>query len=143
VGHVKNMSADGDADTTRTSVKVYVPAYQKDVWAADAERLGMSQSEYVRTMVQAGRRGFEGNSKDDERTTNLEGVSPDATPGVEGLETRVLDVLSEEPHLDWDELVERLAGDFEDRLDDALGQLQEENRVQYSGRHGGYALVSE
>ena len=137
------MSADGDADTNRTSIKVYVPVYQKDLWTEDAEQLGMSQSEYVRTMVQAGRRGFEGTSETAEQTTEQEGRSEDATPGVEGLETRVLDVLSEEPHLDWEELVERLAGDFENRLDDTLGQLQEENRVQYSGRHGGYALVSE
>lgn len=141
------MSADGDADTTREAVKVYVPAYQKQIWAEDAEQLGMSQSEYVRSMVQAGRRGFEGTTttsrNGDENGDDLEGGSPDATPGVEGLETRLLDVLSNDAYLDWDELVERLAGDFEDRLDEALDSLQQENRIRYRGRHGGYTLVSE
>ena len=42
----------------RRSVKTYVPAEQKDRWQEHADELGMSQSEFVRTMVQAGRRGF-------------------------------------------------------------------------------------
>ena len=134
------MSAEGDADTTRTSVKVYVPDYQKRLWLEDAERMGMSQSEYVRSMVQAGRRGFEEASTGADESTDLEGHSPDATPGVGGLETQVIDALSNEAALDWDELVERLAEDFEDRLEDVLGNLQQENRVQYSGRRGGYTL---
>ena len=134
------MSVEGEADTTRTSVKVYVPDYQKQLWAEDAERLEMSQSEYVRSMVQAGRRGFEDSSTEAENPTDLEGHSPDATPGVEGLETRVLDALSNADALDWDDLVERLAEDFEDRLEDVLETLQQENRVQYSGRRGGYTL---
>lgn len=137
------MSAEGDANTTRASVKVYVPAYQKQIWAEDAEQLEMSQSEYVRTMVQAGRRGFGDSSTGENGGADPEAPSPNATPGVEGLETRVLDVLSDDAILDWDELVERLAGDFEDRLEDTLDTLQEENRVRYSGRHGGYTMVSE
>jgi hypothetical protein len=136
-------SAEGDADTTRASVKVYVPAYQKDIWAEDAEELEMSQSEYVRTMVQAGRRGFEDSSAGVAERADPEAPPPDATPGVEGLETRVLDVLSDDATLDWEELVERLAGDFEERLGDVLGQLQQENRVRHSGPRGGYTLVSE
>ena len=133
-----DQDADQDADTSRTSVKVYVPAYQKDIWTEDAERMEMSQSEFVRTMVQAGRRGFEDASTSDDGNEGLEGGSPDATPGVEGLETRVLDALSDGAALDWDELVEFLADDFEDRLDDALGELQEDGRVKHSGRRGGY-----
>lgn len=143
MGHPTDMSAEGDADTSRTSVKVYVPAYQKRIWEEDAEQLDMSQSEYVRTMVQAGRRSFDAPKTKDQNEGIPEAPSRNVTPGVEGLETRLLDILAEGDHLDWDELVERLAGDFEDRLEDALGTLQQENRIQYSGRHGGYTLVPE
>lgn len=41
--------------TESTVVKTYIPAYQKEIWKEDAEELDMSQSEFVRTMVQAGR----------------------------------------------------------------------------------------
>lgn len=137
------MSAEGEADTSRTSVKVYVPTYQKQIWEEHAEQLDMSQSEYVRTMVQAGRKGFEAPPTDGQMETIPETPSRNVTPGVEDLETRLLDILAEGDHPDWDELVERLAGDFEERLDDALGTLQQENKIQYSGRHGGYTLVPE
>ena len=116
----------------RRSVKTYVPADQKAIWQDHADELGMSQSEFVRTMVQAGRRGFK---LDPEQPG-----SDDATPGVEGFEDRVLDLLSEQP-LDWDELLDELAGDIEERLDETLERLQSRNRVQYSGREGGYTVV--
>ena len=60
---------DEEADTVRTSVRTYLPEYQKAKWEEHAEELGMSRSEFVRTMVQAGRRGF------------LEGGSPPSDPG--------------------------------------------------------------
>ena len=123
------MSDDG---TDRAVVKTYVPKYQKSEWKAHADDLDMSQSEFVRTMVQAGRRGFDLGS--------AEPPEGGVDPRGDGLEDALLDILADEP-LSWDELVERLAGDFEDRLDDALGDLQDENRVRYSGRHGGYVLV--
>ena len=136
------MSQDG---TERTSVRTYVPAFQKERWQEDADELGMSQSEFVRTMVQAGRRGFEL-----ERTTSPsesavssnpeEPPSPDATPGVDGLEDRVVDVLEDGGHYDWDELLAALTDDIEQRLDDTLQELQSAGRVRYSGRHGGYVL---
>ena len=126
--------AEQDGDTERVAVKTYVPAYQKEAWADHAERLGMSQSEFVRTMVQAGRRDFE-------LPTPEEPDLPDGDPGGDGLEDRVLDLLLERGVLDWDELVGAVTEDVEDRLDDALERLQSENRVQYSGREGGYAAV--
>ena len=143
MGQYNDMSAEDEVETERTAVKTYIPIYQKQIWTDHAAQLGMSQSEFVRAMVQAGRRGFEPSSVEVSTDGVLEGGSTDATPGVEGLETRVLDILSEAGSLDWDELVERLAGDFEDRLDDTLDELQESNQVKYSGRHGGYTLTSE
>ena len=132
-----------DADTSRTVVKTYVPAYQKDRWREHADELGMSQSEFVRTMVQAGRRGF-GGDEDGSRTNRPADETPSKTEHSEenDLEEHVLDVLSDGSHHDWDDLVRELTEDIEDRVEDALQTLQSENRVQYSGRYGGYALVA-
>ncbi|MFO8115220.1 MAG: DUF5805 domain-containing protein [Halorubrum sp.] len=122
----------------RRSVKTYVPAEQKDRWQAHADELGMSQSEFVRTMVQAGRRGF--STADSENP-----VEPDpqgSDPRGESLETRVESALANGP-LSWEELAEDVVGDFEDRLEDALDALQDRNRVRYNGRKGGYTLTDE
>jgi hypothetical protein len=118
----------GDSD--RVAVKTYVPRYQKEAWQAQAAAMEMSQSEFVRSMVQAGRRGF-----DPEPETP---GSVDATPGGEGLEDRVLGVVASEGPLEWDELVDELVDGFEDELEEVLQRLQAENRIQYSGRRGGY-----
>ncbi|MFC7324414.1 DUF5805 domain-containing protein [Halorubrum rutilum] len=122
----------------RRSVKTYVPAEQKDRWREHADELDMSQSEFVRTMVQAGRRGF---STVDSKTAAEPGPSG-SNPQGESLETRVEAALADGP-LSWDELVERVVGDFEDQLEEALDALQDRNRVKYNGRKGGYTLSDE
>ena len=127
------------ADTERSTVMTYVPAHQKAEWTAHADELGMSQAEYVRTMVQAGRKGFELNSEG----PDLEGPSDPYNPRGHGLETRVLDALDSGDPLSWTELVESLSGDFEDRLEDTLESLQADNRIRYSGREGGYTVVDQ
>lgn len=184
----------------QTPVTTRVPAYQKEAWRADAEELGMSQSEFVRTMVQAGRRelgladdphGGARGARDDDTGASTEGeesdtiveadesrpdtaaggagdephaadsgvetagrggstahgdasaVEPgtgDATPGVGGLEDRVLDVLSERGVCSWDDLLDAVMGDFEERLDETMSSLIESGPVTYSGREGGYVL---
>lgn len=43
------------ADTDRVTVTVYVREYQKEEWTDHADRLDMGLSEFVRSMVQAGR----------------------------------------------------------------------------------------
>ncbi|MDZ7730471.1 MAG: hypothetical protein U5K37_05470 [Natrialbaceae archaeon] len=43
------------SESDRATVRTYIPAYQKDHWAEHADELNMSLSEFVRTMVQAGR----------------------------------------------------------------------------------------
>jgi hypothetical protein len=132
-----------DADTDRAVVKTFVPTYQKEEWKRHADDLDMSQSEFVRTMVQAGRRGFDLESGSVESAIRAEGPSDGSDPGGDGLETRLLDLLDSDDHLSWDRLVEELAGDFEDRLEDTLQRLQNENRVQYSGRRDGYTVVGD
>jgi hypothetical protein len=126
-----------EANTEQTSVVTYVPDQQKQEWKQHADELGMSQAEFVRTMVQAGRREFSLPSTDRE-----EPASHRSNPTGEDLETRVLDALESEDALSWDQLVERLATDFEDRLESCLESLQAQNQVQHSGRHGGYTLVN-
>ncbi|MEM4781625.1 MAG: DUF5805 domain-containing protein [Halalkalicoccus sp.] len=122
-------------DTERTAVRTYVPVYQKERWVEHASELGMSQSEFVRTMVQAGRRGF--SSELEERG------SSGSHPRGNGLEDRVQTILAAEGPLGWDELVAELSGDFEQRLEDALDDLQSANRVRYSGRDAGYVVTDE
>lgn len=114
-------------DSERVTVKTYVPRYQKQDWQDRAEDLDMSQSEFVRTMVQAGKRGFD---------IPEEGGSGGASPGGNDLETEVLDVLESDGPLEWDGLVAELIGDFETQLEKTLEDLQRENRIQYSGRRG-------
>ncbi|NHN58680.1 MULTISPECIES: DUF5805 domain-containing protein [Halorussus] len=132
-----------DADTDRAVVKTFVPTYQKDEWKRHADELDMSQSEFVRTMVQAGRRGFGLESETVSSENRAEGESEGSSPGGDGLETRLLDLLDSGEYLSWDQLVEELAGDFEDRLEETLQRLQNDNRVQYSGRRGGYTVVGD
>lgn len=123
-----------EQDVDRSVVKTYVPEYQKDEWEDHAEELGMTQSEYVRVMVQAGRSGF---LTDETGSTD----SRDATPGGDVFEARILDVLRSEGPCSWDELLERVTDDVEDRMEETLQELQRENAVGYSGRDGGYTLL--
>lgn len=121
-------------DEERTVVKTTVPAYQKDIWVKHADELGMTQAEFVRTMVQAGRRGFE--------LDPPETQSPAATPGVDGLEDHVLDILSSNGAVSFDKIVNPLVDDLEIHVDDVLQSLMDENRVRYSRREG-YKLNGE
>jgi len=120
------------------SVKTYVPAEQKARWQDHADELGMSQSEFVRAMVQAGRRGF----SISDLTKPPEPVSEGLTLGGDGLERQVEAALSEDP-LSWDGLVEAVVGDVETQLEETLDSLQDRNRVRYNGRKGGYTLIDE
>ena len=138
----------------REPVTTRVPATQKRAWAADAEALDMSQSEFVRTMVQAGRRelgletqaavaeGSEGErpreGKDLREQDPVEPASPGSNPGGDGLEDRVLDVLAEEGVCSWDDLLDAVVGDLEAQLDETMERLLEAGTVTYSGREGGY-----
>jgi hypothetical protein len=118
------------AGDDRAVVKTYVPSEQKAAWSEHADELDMSQSEYLRTMVQAGRRGF----LDDHE----EGGSGDATPGGSDLEDRVLESVSAADVVSWDRLVSELSGDFEDRLDDAVQSLVDGGKIRHDPRQGGY-----
>ena len=142
---LNDMSSESQRDDTdRVGVRTYVPRYQKETWKADAERLGMSQAEFVRTMVQAGRRSFDFEGESDRTSSSTdEGGSTETTPTVQGLETQLVSLLDAESHRSWDELLAGVTDDVEDRLESTLETLQQENRVHYSGRHGGYTLTTD
>lgn len=54
-----NIDSETDEQNTETvRVQTYIPAYQKVIWEDHADTLGMSTAEFVRSMVQAGRRGY-------------------------------------------------------------------------------------
>ncbi|NGM70865.1 hypothetical protein G6M89_17970 [Natronolimnobius sp. AArcel1] len=122
----------------RVAVKTYVPRYQKEVWQEHADDLEMSQSEFVRTMVQSGRSTFDVPSSGGSETPPDEGGETDHS---EGFGDRILEVLQREGVKNWDELVDALIDDVEDDLDAALQRLQDENLVRYSGRDGGYVVT--
>lgn len=135
--------SDEQVDTSRTVVKTYVPAYQKDEWREHADDLDMSQSEFVRTMVQAGRRGFfEESDRNTDETRAKETTANNATDATGRLEQRVESVLTPNEYYSWDELLAAITDNIEERLDETLADLQEENVVRYSGRNGGYTLVT-
>lgn len=130
------MSSDTDTDTSRVVVQTYVPAYQRDEWDEHAEELGMSRSEFVRTMVQAGRRGFGATPERDSDADAEEGAPGESATAVGD---QVVESLRDGP-LSWEELWEAVAGDIEQQIEDVLGRLQNEGRVHHSGPKGGYVL---
>ncbi|OLZ41099.1 hypothetical protein A6E15_08910 [Natrinema saccharevitans] len=129
------------ADDDRTAVKTYVPRYQKEEWADHADELDMSQSEFVRTMVQAGRRDFDVPSSNAIDTGTEAGDQTRTRTDTDDLQERVLAAIDREAVLDWDELVDELIDDIENEVDTALGELQDKNHIRYSGRDGGYVRV--
>jgi hypothetical protein len=134
-------------NTERTAVRTYVPAYQKEEWKNHAEDLGMSLSEFVRTMVQAGRSDFEvpdpqGMAAPDSES-NQEREEPERSREPEGidLERRLLETLSEDEFVTWDALVEEASADVEDHLYEVLERLLDRGRVRHDPRQGGYTLL--
>jgi len=132
-------------DDERVTVRTYVPAWQRERWREAADERGMSQSEFVRTMVQAGRRGFDRPGEPAAAPSNPEeGGERDTTRGLEAGETpfeeHVLELVERNGPVEWDGLVKALVGDVEDRLGEALDELQSANRLKHSGRAGGYVV---
>ncbi|WP_265111613.1 DUF5805 domain-containing protein [Halosolutus halophilus] len=125
----------------RVAVKTYVPRYQKERWREHADELEMSQSEFVRTMVQAGRSEFEIPATSGGETG--ESAAPTDAGSDEEFADRILAVLDRQGPLGWDDLVDALIDDVEAELDATIQRLQDENLIRYSGRTGGYVLTND
>jgi len=134
----ERMSSESGTDTTRTVVQTYVPAYQREEWDTHAEELGMSRSEFVRSMVQAGRRGFGASPDQDSQPQSAE-EGGETTSGDQ-LREQIIDSIEQRGSLSWDELIETVAGDIEARIEEELDELQQEGTVRHSGRKGGYVV---
>ncbi|WP_435349386.1 DUF5805 domain-containing protein [Haloarchaeobius sp. HRN-SO-5] len=132
-----------ERDTSRSVVRTYVPAYQKEDWVEEAEELDMSQSEFVRTMVQAGRRSFDlaASSDSDTESTLSESKSAESTDDLTDTVVAILD--ENDGPMTWDDVLAAVTDDVEARLDEALSTLQTDGILRYSGRDGGYVLVEE
>lgn len=126
---------ESSEEADRAAITTYIPAYQKAEWEADAEALEMSQSEFVRTMVQAGRRGFGD-------PTHEEPDSQGSNPGSSVRET-VLQVLESNGDLTWEELFEQIANDLESKVETAVMELQEERIIAHKPRDGTYTLKED
>ncbi|MFB6112274.1 MAG: DUF5805 domain-containing protein [Halobacteriaceae archaeon] len=113
----------------RRVVKTYVPATQKAEWQEHAAEMDMSQSEFVRSMVQAGRRGFLEPRSSDSEPSNPEG---------EPLETWLREELAADGPLEWAEIIDRV----EEQLE-ALLQEWQGSTVRHNPREGGYEVLRE
>ncbi len=101
-----------DKDEERVAITAYVPEYQREQWKGHANELEMSLSEFVRTMVQAGRKGFE------------EPPSAGPNPGGNSLETLLQDTLADEG-----KQFEELVVQAESRLTDAVARLRDDGVI--------------
>jgi hypothetical protein len=133
--------ADGeDVDTETKRVTTYLPQYQADLWDDHADDLGMSRAEFVRTMVQTGRRGFLTGPEADETAAPGEGDAGDRDlPTI--VRARVLAALRAVDAVRRDELQEILTEDVTQALDAVLDDLQTENAV--LRRRDGFELVAD
>ncbi|MBV0900175.1 DUF5805 domain-containing protein [Haloarcula salina] len=134
------MTDDGDEDreTERVSARTYVPAYQRDIWDDHADRLDMSRSEFIRSMVQAGRRGYTG--EDIGETPGAGDAGDDRLPAIAS--DAVLTALEQVDTVRYEELREILVEDMTRALDAALDELQAENAIIHT-RDEGYTLVDD
>ena len=147
-----------DVDTERVAITARVPAYQKEEWVKEADKLDMSQSEYLRTLVQAGRHDLgiaedigpvihaeHSIGSDQEEQINDSQHQDTSTEQFnlrsDGLKAHLLEEIEREEILSFDDLVRTIAGDIEEQVDDALADLQSSDRVRYNGREGGYTMV--
>lgn len=141
------MAEENDDTAERAVVTTYVPQYQKQQWKNHAEDLDMSQSEFVKAMVQAGRRGFGGDGQSADPTTPSSTPEPQGSDGEDGvnddLERTVLSALEENPYMTWEEIVESVIDDVETDLEETITALQERNKITHSPRRGGYVLMED
>lgn len=128
-------------ESERTVVTTYLPKHQKSIWEEHAQSLDMSQSEFVKTMVQAGRRRFD--AEDEEGPISVDSTSnpggqTDENDDPNDYESIIVEALEEQSHLTWDDLVEIVTSDLESELADAISRLQERNEIRHDPRVGGY-----
>jgi len=117
---------------TRT-VRLKVPKSQLELWDEDADEFDMPRTEFIRQMVQAGRREFGLQDNAPESTEPSSSLNPSAeTP--DDLESRVETQLDETP-TPFDEIVGAITGDIEREVGNIL---QDASYASYDPVDGGY-----
>lgn len=133
------------AETDRTEVKTYLPRFQKERWREDADTLDMSMSEFVRSMVQAGRRGFalaEEDAGENVITPRRKGDLDPVHPGGNDIKEGVLDAVEDGPKT-FDDLTDIVMGDLEDQIADSLDSLMNDDLVVFDHRDREYLIIDE
>jgi hypothetical protein len=131
---------ESERDTETKRVQTYIPAYQKEIWSEHAGTLGMNQSEFIRSMVQAGRRGYL--TGPDVAGGHGPGEGDAGEPAFPDIvRERALAVFRAVDHVTRDELQEVLTEDVTEALDTVLDDLQQENAV--LRRRDGFELIND
>lgn len=120
------MSVESHQDIEGTVLNVYLPKSQKEEWEQHAAEMDLELSRYVREMVQSGRRPWF--SGDTERP--VKNQSADTEP----LKQQILEGLQRSQSLDYEELLEVVTDNIQNRLDRAITELKEEGRVHQNPR---------
>ena len=144
------MPNQDTVDTERTVVTTYVPSYQKSQWETHADGLDMSLSEFVRSMVQAGRRGFDPESNGHMvgentgiQTSDVEETgSTDATPRVDTRKL-VIQTLEEDGPLTGEEIVDGVLDEWRSDIAETLETLQNQGVIQRPALGNEFELVEE
>lgn len=110
----------------RVSYTITVNEERWREWEVGKEEEDMrSMAEYIRSMVEVGRKQF---------TT----TSPFPESDNQSLRRDVEQSLEEDTYTSWEELMEPLADDLEERVEKVLEEMIEADRIDHSPRVGGY-----
>lgn len=120
------MSVESHQDIEGTVLNVYLPKSQKEEWEQHAAEMDLELSRYVREMVQSGRRPWY--SGDRKRTVR------DQPGDTEPLKQQVLEALQRSQSLDYEDLLEVVTDNIQNRLDSAITELKDEGRVHQNPR---------
>ncbi len=114
-------------------LNVGVPDHQLEIYDEEAEEMGFSsRAEYIRSMINAGRREF---------GLNPQGATgEDASPQA-SLDERILSILDEADGLAQEEVVNAVTADVEEQVTETLNQLNDEGRIDYDVRQGGFVIA--
>lgn len=117
-------SSNTNNTTAKHKFTFTVSEVTAEVWRDHRDELEMStDSEYIRAMVEAGRK-------------QLSLVSPLDSGGEGSLRNQILAVLDDEEFKDWDEIRAALIRQLEEDLDAELKALEEAGEVETSPRRG-------
>lgn len=128
------MTTTDTNDQSTVTVQCTVSEYQRSEWQAHANELGMSLSEFIRCMTQAGRNGF--TDRDHESTSSSTNNSDAEQRSEATITIDLVDIIREQGPTRWDTLMSVI----ETQVDEAMNSLQSTGTVLHSGKEGGYIV---